>query len=349
LTGTSKTEVGILGATGTVGQQFVALLADHPWFRVTWLAASERSAGHRYGELPWRMTVPLPDDMAAKKIETIKPGCGPKLVFSALDSSAAGEMEAAFAAAGHIVVSNTRAHRMHALVPLLVAEINPQHLGLLPLQRQECGWLGYLVTNPNCSTVFLALALAALREFSPERVVVTTLQALSGAGYPGVPSLDAVGNVIPFIEGEEGKIETETRKVLGRFTGGAIEPHPVTISAQVNRVPVLNGHLETIALSLREILSIQEIKAAFSEYAGSPQMLELPSAPRRPLVYMEEQDRPQPRLDVERHEGMAVFVGRLRPCPVMGHKFVVLGHNLIRGAAGTAILNAELLCSQALV
>lgn len=340
-----RIEVGVLGATGVVGQQLAVLLARHPWFRVTWLAASERSAGRRYGELPWRLPVPLPDELGALPVETVAPGRGPRLLFSALDAGVAGDCEAALAAAGHMVVSNARNHRMDPLVPLLVPEINPAHLALLPRQRRERGWSGAIVTNPNCSTVFLALALAALREFQPQRVLVTTMQALSGAGYPGVASLDALGNLVPCIAGEEEKIETETRKILGRFAAG-VQPYPVQISAQANRVPVLHGHTEAVSLAFLQAPAREEILAALREFTGKPQSLGLPSAPAQPLVYLCEPDRPQPRLDAERLTGMAVFLGRLRPCPVLGWKFVLLGHNLIRGAAGAAILNAELLAAE---
>lgn len=371
-------EVGVLGATGMVGQQFVALLAKHPWFRVSWLSASERSTGRRYSELPWRLSAPLAAEIGSLPVETLVPGRGPRLVFSALDANVAGEAEAAFAAAGHVVVSNARNHRMDPLAPLLVPEINPEHLALIPQQRRERDWSGAIVTNPNCSTVFLALALAALRDLEPERVLVTTMQALSGAGYPGVASLDALGNVIPYIAGEEEKIETETQKILGQFrrTGptppsasagacpergrrpspasgaakvqpsAAIWPHPVRISAQANRVPVLHGHTEAVSVEFREPRAREEILAALRDFAGKPQSLGLPSAPAQPLVYLDGPDRPQPRLDVERLGGMAVFIGRLRACPVLGWKFVLLGHNTIRGAAGAAILNAELLAAE---
>ncbi|HEX9760096.1 MAG TPA: aspartate-semialdehyde dehydrogenase, partial [Candidatus Acidoferrales bacterium] len=261
-----------------VGQQLVSLLDGHPWFRLAWLGASERSAGRRYGELPWRLPGASPEGPARRKVETLTPGRAPHLLFSALDAGVAGEAEAAFARAGHIVVSNARNHRMDPLVPLLVPEINPNHLSLLPLQRRKHGWSGALITNPNCSTVFLALALAALREFAPERLVVTTLQALSGAGYPGVTSMDAVGNVIPFIDGEEEKIESETRKVLGRFTGDGVALHPAAISAQTNRVPVVHGHLVTVAVSLRENAARDDLLAAFGNFSGRPQGLGLPSA-----------------------------------------------------------------------
>jgi aspartate-semialdehyde dehydrogenase len=339
----SRVEVGILGATGTVGQQFAALLANHPWFRVTWLAASERSAGKFYGELPWRLPTPCSSDTARLSVDALKPGVGPKLVFSALDTSVAGEAEAEFAAAGHWVISNARNHRMDSVVPLLIPEVNPEHLGLIPHQRKAKGWTGAIATNPNCSTMFLAMGLAALRQFRPRRVLVTTMQALSGAGYPGVASLDATANVIPIVVGEEEKMETETRKILGRFAKDRIEISPTIISAQTNRVPVVNGHTETVSVELEEKVSPEEILAAFRGFSGEPQKLGLPSAPEQPIVYLDGADRPQPRLDVEKFGGMATQVGRLRACPVLGYKFVLLGHNTIRGAAGAALLNAELM------
>ena len=345
----TKIEVGILGATGVVGQQFVALLANHCWFRMTWLAASERSAGKRYGDLPWRLVTPPPEDAAGLQVQAIETRTAPKIVFSALDACVAGEIESAFASAGHIVLSNARNYRMDPLVPLLIPEINPQHLDALAVQKKQKGWSGAVVTNPNCSTIFLALALAALRELEPERVIVTTLQALSGAGHPGVSSLDAMGNVIPFIAGEEEKIENETTKILGRFCGEKFEPAPIAISAQTTRVPVINGHTEMVSVGFRKGVKHDEILAAFEKFAGKPQQLKLPLAPRQPIVYLESPDRPQPRLDVERFDGMAVQAGRLRACPVLGHKFVVLGHNTIRGAAGAALLNAELMHAQGLL
>jgi aspartate-semialdehyde dehydrogenase len=345
----TKVDVGILGATGTVGQQFIALLEGHPWFRTAWLAASERSAGKRYGDLPWRLPVAAPEDAARLSVEALKPGTGPKLVFSALDSSVAGEAEAAFAAAGHTVISNSRNHRMDPLVPLLIPEINAEHLGLLPAQRKTEGRSGAIITNSNCSTMFLAIALGALRKFQPKRVLVTTLQALSGAGYPGVASLDATANVIPFIDGEEEKMETETRKILGEFRGGAIVPHPMTISATTTRVPVINGHTEAVSVEFEKTVSREEILEAFKNFTGVPQELRLPSAPPKPIIYLDAPNRPQPRLDVERDGGMVVHIGRLRTCPVLGYKFVILGHNTIRGAAGAAILNAELMAAKNLL
>jgi aspartate-semialdehyde dehydrogenase len=340
-------EVGLLGATGSVGQQFALQLRAHPWFRLTWLGASDRSAGRRYGELPWRLAAPMPDGLRDLVVEACRPGRAPRLLFSALDAAAAGEIEAAFAQAGHVVVSNARTYRMQPLVPLLVPEINPEHLGLLPAQRRANGWRGAIVTNPNCSTVFLAMALAALRPLGPAKAVVTTLQAASGAGYPGVASLDLLGNVIPFIAGEEEKIENETRKILGRLDGEAVTPHPIVISAQTTRVPVVHGHTETLAVAFAEDEAPprEALLDAFSGFAGAPQERGLPSAPPRPVVYLDEEDRPQPRLDAERAGGMAVFVGRLRPCPVLHWKFVLLGHNTVRGAAGAAVLNAELMAA----
>ncbi|MFZ3215644.1 MAG: aspartate-semialdehyde dehydrogenase [Candidatus Acidiferrales bacterium] len=338
--------MGILGATGAVGQQFIALLGNHPWFRVTWLAASERSSGKRYGDLAWRLPSELPEETARLSVESLKAGAGPQLVFSALDSAIAGEAEVEFAAAGHIVVSNSRNHRMDAVVPLLIPEVNPEHLGLLPLQKKTKGWSGAIITNPNCASIPLAMALAALRGFQPKRVLVTTLQGLSGAGYPGVASLDATANVIPYIDGEEHKIETETRKILGRFIADAIELHPVTVSATSTRVPVVNGHTESVSVEFEKAATHEEILAAFRDFSGEPQRLQLPTAPARPIIYLDAPNRPQPRLDVERGGGMVTHVGRLRTCPVLGHKFVLLGHNTIRGAAGAAILNAELLAAK---
>lgn len=345
----TKIDVGILGATGMVGQQFVLQLAGHPWFRTTWLGASQRSEGRRYGDLSWRLSGPMPDEVADLVVEPTVPGRGPALLFSALDASVAGDIERDLAAAGHVVVSNARNHRMDPLVPLLVPEVNADHLALVPAQRQQQGWRGAIVTNPNCSTVFLTMALAALRQFGPSAVTVTTEQATSGAGYPGVASLDLLGNVVPFISGEEDKLESEPRKILGTLTGGRVEPHPVLISAQTTRVPVVNGHTEMISVRLDTKPTGEDVLSAFGSFCGRPQQLGLPTAPARPIVYLREPDRPQPRLDVDRERGMAVFIGRLRPCPVLGYKFVALGHNTVRGAAGAAVLNAELMAADGML
>jgi aspartate-semialdehyde dehydrogenase len=345
-----RIEVGVLGATGMVGQQFIHQLAGHPWFELAWLAASERSLGKRYAEAaPWRLETEVPAGIADRTVEPATPGVGPRLVFSALDARVAGDLERAFADAGHLVVSNARNHRMDPTVPLLVPEVNAEHLGLLRAQAKLRGGKGAIVTNPNCSTVVLTLALAPLRPFGLRSCLVSTMQAVSGAGYPGVPSLDILGNVIPFISGEEEKIETETRKILGSLGADAVEPHPVRVSAHTSRVPVVDGHTETVAVALEEKTSLAELRAAFEGFVGVPQRLGLPSAPERPIVYHDLPNRPQPRFDAGRGRGMTVSVGRLRPCPVLDWKFVALGHNTVRGAAGAAVLNAELMQAEGLL
>ena len=342
--------VGILGATGMVGQQFIALLANHPWFKVEYLGASERSAGKAFKDAAaWRLPSPLPDDVARRVVEAATPGHAPKLVFSGLDSSVAGEIEGAFAEAGHIIVSNSRNYRMEQHVPLLIPEVNADHLKLLDAQAAH-GWKGRILTNPNCATVVLAMALAPLRQFGLKTAIVTTLQAISGAGYPGVPSWDILGNVIPHIGGgEEEKIETETKKILGTLNVNRIENHPVRLSATTTRVPVQNGHTGSISVGLEQKPTPDAVIEAWRSFRGRPQELELPSAPPQPVVYLIEQNRPQPILDANRDGGMTVTVGRLRPCPLFDYKFVALGHNTIRGAAGAAILNAELMQCEGLL
>ena len=343
-----RIDVGVLGATGMVGQQFIAQLAGHPWFDVTWVGASGRSAGQRYRDAaPWRLPAAIPAEVAGLIVQDAGAiGAAPELLFSAMDASVAGDIEEAFARAGHIVVSNARNHRMAPDVPLLVPEINGDHLALIEMQRRARNWSGALVTNPNCSTVFLAMALAPLRQYGLKAVMVTTLQALSGAGYPGVASIDAVGNVVPFISGEEGKIESEPKKILGRLERGEVVPHPVVLSASTTRVAVVNGHTESIAVSLEQQPSLDDVREALAGFSGSPQRHRLPSAPAQPIVYLPEENRPQPRLDVDRDGGMTVTVGRLRSCPILGYKFFALGHNTVRGAAGAAVLNAELLVAE---
>jgi aspartate-semialdehyde dehydrogenase len=339
-----RIEVGVLGATGMVGQQFLNQLAGHPWFDATWLAASGRSEGRRYTEAaPWRLSAPVPEGLADRAVEAAVPGRGPRLIFSALDAAVAGDLELAFAEAGHIVVSNARNHRLDAVVPLLVPEVNADHLALVRAQAGQKGWRGAIVTNPNCSTVMLSMALAPLRVFGLRACVVTTMQAVSGAGYPGVPSMDILGNLIPFISGEEEKIEVETRKILGTLADGEVAYHPVTVSASTTRVPVVDGHTESVSVSFDASPALDDVRAALEAFRGRPQELSLPSAPPRPVVYLSEPNRPQPRLDAERDRGMTVTVGRLRECPVLGCKFVALGHNTVRGAAGAAVLNAELM------
>jgi aspartate-semialdehyde dehydrogenase len=342
-----KIEVGILGATGTVGQRFVRLLEDHPWFTLRWVAASDRSAGKRYAEATtWQQEGPPPAAAAELRLDDCVPGRGPRLVFSSMSSDVAGEIEHAFAAAGHVVVSNSSSYRQTPDVPLLVPEINPDHLGLLPAQRRERGWQGALVTNPNCAAVVLVMALAPLVRFGLRRVVATTFQAVSGAGYPGVPSMDVLGNVIPFIRGEEDKLEPETQKILGALDGDRIRPLPVTVSAHCNRVPSLDGHLVTASVELAERPPLDEVRSALCAFRGLPQERRLPSAPERPIHVFDAPDRPQPRRDAGIEHGMGTAVGRLRECPALGYKFVALSHNVLRGAAGAAVLNAELMHSE---
>jgi aspartate-semialdehyde dehydrogenase len=346
----SKIPVGILGGTGMVGQHFVRFLQNHPWFEITWLGASDRSAGRPYSEATaWRLDGAMPQAVREIKVAECKPGNAPRLVFSATDASVATEIERSFAQAGHVVVSNSRNHRMEPDVPLLIPEINPDHLKLIPLQQRQRGWSGQIATNPNCSTIVLAMALAPLKPFGIRRVVVTTLQAISGAGYPGVASMDINANVIPYIGNEEEKMQQETQKILGTFAGDRVEPLPARVSAHCNRVPVVDGHLITVSVELEKQPSEPEMIEAINNWRSIPQERKLPSAPPQPLIYMDAIDRPQPRRDAERENGMAVFVGRLRRCPALDYKFIALGHNTIRGAAGAAVLNAELMYSKGML
>jgi aspartate-semialdehyde dehydrogenase len=341
----SKIPVGILGATGVVGQRFIQMLEHHPWFEVAWLAASDRSEGKAYSDAGrWRLKTPLPAAVAGMKVSPATPEGAPKVIFAALDASIAAEMEPRFAAAGCAVVSNSSALRMQEDVPLVIPEVNGGHIKLIDLQgwRKKSG--GYVVTNPNCSAIGLVLALAPLdQRFGLETVMAVTMQAVSGAGYPGVASLDILGNVIPFIKNEEEKMEEETRKLLGRINGTRIIPGTFAMSAQCNRVAVEDGHTESVSIRLKTKAKPDEIIAAWNNYRAEPQELKLPSAPAQPVVYVEANDRPQPRFDVDTGAGMTTVVGRLRPCGVLDWKFTVLSHNTIRGAAGAAVLNAELL------
>jgi aspartate-semialdehyde dehydrogenase len=340
-----KIPVGVLGATGAVGQKFIKLLEDHPWFEVTEVAASERTAGRPYEEaVSWKQNTPIPEGIRRLEVKPCTPDLSCKVVFSGLDASVAGEIESDFAREGYAVLSNSRNHRMAEDVPLVIPELNHDHLDVIPVQRRNRGTRGYIVTNSNCSTMFLAMALGPLhRRFGVEKVLVVTMQAISGAGYPGVPSLDILGNVIPYIGGEEEKMEVETRKILGRFTGERIELADFVVSAQCNRVAVEDGHTESVSVKLRHPAEVGEIALALSTFSGPPQELGLPSAPSCPIVVMPQPDRPQPRFDVNHSKGMATLVGRIRPCPLLDFKLTVLGHNTIRGAAGASILNAELL------
>ena len=339
--------VGILGATGMVGQHFIRFLEGHPWFKLAWLGASDRSAGKKLKDATaWRLDGEMPDSAAELFVFESKPDRAPRLVFSAMDASVATEIERDFARAGHIVVSNSRNHRMEPDVPLLVPEINPSHLSLIHHQQKHCGWKGMIVTNPNCSTVVLTMALAPLSRFGIEKVIATTLQAVSGAGYPGVASMDVLANVIPFIPGEEEKMERETQKILGSMSQGRVVALNARVSAHCNRVAVADGHMVAASVGFSSKPRIEDMQRAFDEFRGIPQERNLPSAPARPIVYMPQQDRPQPRRDASRENGMTVFVGRVRECPVLDAKFVACGHNTIRGAAGAAVLNAELMVSE---
>jgi aspartate-semialdehyde dehydrogenase len=333
-----------------VGQEFVNFLRDHPWFDLKWLGASDRSAGKAYREATtWRLGGETPAYVRDIVVSDSVPKGAPKLVFSAMDASVATEIEQAFANAGHTIVSNSRNHRMDADVPLLVPEANAGHLELLPAQQKSRGWSGQIVTNPNCSTIVLVMALAPLKQFGIKKVIVTTMQAISGAGYPGVASLDILGNVVPFIGGEEPKMESETQKILGSYEDGKIVMLDARVSAACNRVPVVDGHTICVSVEFERKPSEDEIISALNGFRGVPQRKNLPSAPVQPVIYMEQADRPQPRRDVDRENGMAVFVGRLRKCPVLDYKFVAMGHNTVRGAAGAAVLNAELMKVQGLV
>jgi aspartate-semialdehyde dehydrogenase len=340
-----KYRVGILGATGTVGQRFIQLLEGHPQFELTALAASDRSQGKTYAEAcAWRLPGEMPEYARGMMVESPQPPLNCDLVFSSLPGEMARATEGAFARAGYAVISNSSAYRMDEDVPLLIPEINHEHLQLLDIQRAKHSSGGFIITNPNCSTIMIALALAPLdARFGIEAVVATTLQALSGAGYPGVPSLDAADNVIPFIEHEEEKIEEETRKILGVMRDARVEPAPFQVSAQVHRVNVSEGHMAALRVKLARRATVEEVKDALSSFTSLPQELKLHTAPARPIVVREERDRPQPRLDRDAGRGMSVTVGRIQPDKVLDFRLVALSHNTIRGAAGAALLNAELL------
>jgi len=344
----AKLPVGILGATGIVGQRFVQMIEHHPWFEITWLAASERSDGRAYAEAArWRMKTPIPQRIAQMTVSSAIPESAPKNMFAALDASVAAELEPRFAEAGHAVISNSSALRMQPDVPLVIPEVNAAHLKVLECQAWRRHNGGFVVTNPNCSAIGLVLALAPLQQhFGLEQVMAVTMQAVSGAGYPGVASLDILGNVIPYIAKEEEKMEEETLKLLGNVNGARIKLADFGMSAQCNRVAVEDGHTESVAVKLKKNAKEEEIVAAWKEFRSTPQELKLPSAPQQPIVYLQSPDRPQPRFDADASHGMAASVGRLRPCSVLDWKFTVLSHNTIRGAAGAALLNAELLKAQ---
>jgi aspartate-semialdehyde dehydrogenase len=344
--------VAVLGATGSVGQRFVQLLERHPWFRLHEVVASERSAGKAYADAAdWRLDTIMPSAAAALRVKDLGAELESRLIFSGLDSSVAGEAEELYASRGAVVVSNSKNHRMDDDVPLLIPEINPDHIDAIERQKKRRGGNGYIVTNPNCSTIGLAMAIAPIeRQFGIDHLHVSTMQAISGAGYAGVTSWAILDNVIPYISGEEEKVESEPRKILGKWENGRFVPASFRISAHTNRVPTIDGHLMTISLSLRNRGTvIERIREAIETFTGEPQRLSLPSAPAHPLHYIDEPDRPQTRLDRDREHGMAVSVGRLRPCPLLDIRMVALVHNTIRGAAGAALLNAELLEARGLL
>jgi aspartate-semialdehyde dehydrogenase len=343
-------EVGILGGTGMVGQHFIRFLQGHPWFKLVWLGASDRSAGKKLKDATsWRLDGEMPADAAEIVVSDSKTGRAPKLVFSAMDASVATEIEREFAQAGHAVVSNSRNHRMEPDVPLIVTEINSDHLLLLKTQQSGRGWKGLIVTNPNCSTITLTMALAPMAKFGIRRLIVATMQAVSGAGYPGVASMDILGNVVPYIGSEEEKMEQETQKILGTYSNNTVVPLDAKVSAHCNRVPVVDGHMVTTSVEFANKPTVKDLIAEIAGFTSVPQQRNLPSAPKHPVVYMPQQDRPQPRRDATREHGMVVFVGRLRECPVLDVKFLACGHNTIRGAAGAAVLNAELMASEGLL
>jgi len=347
-----KIPVGVLGATGAVGQRFIQMLEGHPWFEVVALFASERSAGKRYVDAcRWNLRGDMPASVREMRLRECVPGDdGSRIVFSALPAEMAGEIEVAFAQAGYVVCSNARNHRYDVDVPLLIPEVNPEHLGLIPVQQARRGWSGFITTNPNCSTTHLVSALHPLHErFGITKVFVVTMQAISGAGYPGVSSMDILDNVIPYIGGEEEKIEhKEPHKLLGRFNGQQVDYANFVVSAHCNRVPVRNGHLEAVSVEFAEKPTMEQVIAAWRDYMPLAQRLGLPSAPQPAILYDERADRPQPRLDrlAGTVPGMATVVGRLRPDPLFHIKFMALGHNTIRGAAGGSLLNAELIVAQ---
>jgi len=334
--------VGILGATGTVGQRLVAMLEGHPQLVVTAVAASDRSQGKTYGEAcVWRLPGDMPSALRALPVRSPEPPLDCDIVLSSLPADIAGPVETQFAAAGYAVISNSSSHRMDDDVPLLIPEVNAEHLALIPRRR------GFIVTNPNCSTIMIALALAPLQSrFGVEAVVVTTMQAISGAGYPGVASLDITENVVPYIASEEEKIERETLKILGRVEGPRVRPAEFPLSAQCHRVPVVDGHMAAIRVQLGRKAEPAELRDAFTSFRGVPQELGLHTAPLCPILVRDEPDRPQPRLDRDAGGGMSITIGRIARDRVLSHRFVALSHNTIRGAAGAAILNAELLLAE---
>jgi aspartate-semialdehyde dehydrogenase len=346
-----KIRVAVLGATGTVGQRFLQLLEGHPWFEVAAMTGSERSAGKTYAEATrWLLDTPIPAAVASMPVLAEDAPLDAPLVFSALPSKTAGAIEERLARAGHVVCTNASDHRMDPDVPLLIPEVNPDHLELIAVQRRRRGWSGAIVANPNCTATGPTMALRPLHDaFGVSKLLLVSMQALSGAGYPGVPSYDLIDNVVPFIGGEEPKVESEPQKMLGVVAGEAVEPAPFVLSAHCNRVPVLEGHLECLSVAFERQPQLDDLVAVLRGFRGLPQELGLPSAPPQPIVVRDEPDRPQTRRDRDTGRGMSTVVGRVRPCPILGVKFVCLSHNTIRGAAGGSLLNAELMVAQGLL
>lgn len=346
---TRKWRAGVLGATGMVGQRIVKLLTDHPWFELTAVAASERSTGKAYADATrWHLEGPVPERARGLVVKDLEPTLDCDFVFSALDSSVAGEAEERFARAGYPVVSNSKNHRMDGDVPLLIPEVNASHVECIPVQQKNRGYdSGFIVTNPNCSTAGLVLVLKPLADaFGLEKLFVVTMQAVSGAGYPGVSSMDALGNVIPFIGGEEEKMEAEPQKLLGKWDGNRFIDAGLGISAHCNRVAVVDGHLECLSVRLKKTATIDEVREALRNFEVAAELASLPSAVSHPVVVHDGEDRPQPRKDANAGHGMAAVVGRVRECPLLDVKLTLLSHNLVRGAAGAALLNAELLAAR---
>ncbi|MCL1978289.1 MAG: aspartate-semialdehyde dehydrogenase [Candidatus Bathyarchaeota archaeon] len=348
-----KRKVAVLGATGAVGQRFIQLLQGHPWFQIEVLAASERSAGKKYKDAcPWLMETELPKEIAEMPIvnadvASVEQAGEVDLVFSSLPGDLAGSVEEQFGAL-YPVFSKASAHRMDKDVPLIIPEINPDHAEMVKIQQKQRGWKGFITTDPNCSTIQLAITLKPLMQFGLKQIMVSTMQALSGAGYPGVPSLDIIDNVVPFISGEEEKMEAEALKILGNYNGYTVQNAEFQLSASCNRVNVKDGHLESVFIKLEQDPTIEEIEEVFAKFQGEPQKLKLPSAPVNPIVVRHENSRPQPRFDRDAGCGMSVVVGRIRKDPIMTFKYMCLGHNTIRGAAGGGILSAELYVSKGL-
>ena len=342
--------VAVLGATGSVGQRFVQLLADHPWFEVAEVVASERSAGRSYADATdWRLSADMPDAARALTVKDYGDEITSPVAFSALPGEVAGEIEARLARAGQAVLSNASTYRMDPDVPLVIAEVNPDHIAGIELQKKNKGWSGYIITNGNCTAITLTLSLKPLHDaFGIDSVIVTTMQALSGAGYPGVPSLDAIDNVVPFISSEEEKLAEEARKFLGAYNGH-FELAPFKVSASCNRVAVRDGHTEAVSVKLANKATPEEAMEVLAAFRGRPQELNLPSAPPQPVVVRREANRPQPQLDRDTHRGMASVVGRVRDCEIFDLRYTVLGHNTVRGAAGASVLNAELLKAEGLL